>query len=487
LTDAIELIDVDRHRRDRHRHDPDRAELRLDDIPDDDPVTAEMLARGETVGVFQCESSGARNTLIKLGARAVTDLAVANAFFKPGPSLGGMAGTFVRRYRGQEPVSYLHPALEPILGSTKGVLIFQEQILRIAVEIAGLSWAQADHLRRGIKFQAGEMDEMAAQFIQGCQRPAPHGPGFTRQQAETLWSQIEPFSGYGFNQGHAMAYANVSYQSAYLKAHWPAAFMCARLKNWGGFHHPAMYMAEAMRLGIEVRVPHVNHSKRAFSLDWEAGQAVLWMGLSWVRDLRRSSVRAIVEERRRQRFASLRDLAMRVSLQSKELDHLIQCGALDGLGESRMAMLAESRSMQSSGHALQLSFDLGLSQGDVESWAQSLAWERQVLGYPVSGFREPLKLITERLPEYEGLSQLPETHQRLVNTAGVRLPGWTGGKGFYLWDGKTWVIVRGGESLRAPPVWEPVLLHGRWMARPWELSWFQAQDLSRLATLPGKR
>ena len=231
-------------------------------------------------------------------------------------------------------------------------------------------------------------------------------------------------------------------------------------------------------MGLELRPPHINHSERAFSLAWAGGQAVLWMGLGWVRDLRRDSVRAIVKERKRRRFASLRDLAIRVPLQSKELAHLIQCGALDGLGACRAAMLAESKTLQSSGHALQLSFEFGLPQVDTESWAQCLDWERQLLGYPVSGFREPLKLAARQLPDHTRLSQLPETRQQSVTTAGVRLPGWTGGKGFYLWDGETWVIVRG--DVKAPSFWEPVLLRGRWVARPWELAWFQAQAISIL-------
>ena len=125
------------------RHDP---AFRLADIPLDDRATAALIERAETIGVFQCESDGAQRTLRKLRARTVADLAIANAFFKPGPAMGGMAAAFVRRYRGEEAVAYLHPALKPILGPTKGVLIFQEQILRLAREIAGLTWAQADQI-----------------------------------------------------------------------------------------------------------------------------------------------------------------------------------------------------------------------------------------------------------------------------------------------------------------------------------------------------
>ena len=360
-------------------HDP---AFRVEEIPLDDPPTGDLLARGETIGVFQCESDGAQRTLRKLRARTVADLAIANAFFKPGPATGGMAGEFVRRYRGEEAVRYLHPALARILGPTKGVLIFQEQILRVATEIAGLSWAQADHLRRGMShFGVDQMQAMAEQFIQGCMRPAPDGPGFTRQQAQTLWEQVLPFAGYGFNQGHATAYADVSYRSAYLKTHWPAEFLCARLANWGGFHHPVIYMAEAILLGIAVRPPHVNVSGEAFTLTMDDQRPTtndqrtatdegrpptedgprtthyaartthhaLWMGLGAVRDLRHAAIHAIIAERGRRPFAGLRDLLGRVELQTKEATHLIQCGALDGLAASRAELLAEAEEITHGG------------------------------------------------------------------------------------------------------------------------------------------
>ena len=179
---------------------------------------------------------------------------------------------------------------------------------------AGLTWAEADRLRKGIsKFQAKEMEAIRARFVGGCQERS----GLTAVQAETLWGQIEPFAGYGFNQGHATAYADVSYRSAYLKAHYPAEFLCARLADWGGFHHQAIYIAEAVRLGIRVRPPHVNHSGSSFTLAWECGlgavsdtrpQPVLWMGLGQVRDLRRAAMEAIIAARRERLFNRLMDL-----------------------------------------------------------------------------------------------------------------------------------------------------------------------------------
>jgi DNA polymerase III alpha subunit len=202
LADAAELV--------RSFDDP---AFDVDAIPLDDPATGDQLMAGETIGVFQCESTGAQRTLRQLKARTVRDLAVANAFFKPGPATGGMAVRFVRRYRGEEAVRYLHPTLEPILRATRGVLLFQEQVLRVAREIAGLSWEEADRLRKGMsKFDAGEMTALAQRFQEGCRRTAPDGPGFDPAQARQLWEQVAAFAGYGFNQGHATAYADVSYR-----------------------------------------------------------------------------------------------------------------------------------------------------------------------------------------------------------------------------------------------------------------------------------
>jgi DNA-directed DNA polymerase III PolC len=498
LADTAELV--------RRHHDP---AFRLADIPLDDPATAELLERAETIGVFQCESDGAQRTLRKLKARTVADLAVANAFFKPGPAMGGMAAAFVRRYRGEEPVAYLHPSLEPILGPTKGVLIFQEQILRLAREIAGLTWAQADQLRRGMShFGSDQMTAIQQEFVQGCRRPPPEGPGFTLSQANTLWEQVMPFAGYGFNQGHATAYADVSYRSAYLKARYPAEFLCARLADHGGFHHPAIYMAEAVRLGFAVRPPHVNFSGEAFTLTTDDGRwtsarppfgmdagsrlsedqrsstvngpsSVLYMGLGQVRELRQSAIAEILQERKRGSFAGLRDLLRRVDLRPKEIAHLIRCGALDGLAANRAALLAESTQVHR-GSAEQMAFDFALPEAPAETMRERWDWESAVLGLPVSAFAHPLALVDERLPAHIRLAELPRSRGRPAAVAGVRLPGWTGGPGFFLSDGDTFVIVKTDRSAKHPAPWQPLLIQGRWTGDGWGSYWLQADQLNPL-------
>ncbi|MBX3012873.1 MAG: DNA polymerase III subunit alpha [Caldilineaceae bacterium] len=457
----------------RRHYDPD---FQLEAIPLVEAATAHLLRTGDTVGVFQCESSGARRTLRQLQVQSVQDLAVANAFFKPGPATGGMANHFVRRYRGEEPVTYLHPALAPILGPTKGVLIFQEQVLRVAHTVAGLSWLEADALRKGMsKFEAETMAQMRNRFVEGCQRPAPAGPAFTPEQAATLWEQVLAFAGYGFNQGHATAYADVSYRSAWLKAHYPAAFLVARLAHAGGFHHPAIYLAEAQRLGIPVSPPHINHSRRHFrmTLTGEEGDApLLWMGLGQVRSLRRSTIAAILAQRKVRPFASLADLRARVALQQKELIHLIQGGALDGLGESRMALLEAAQVKRQTASAWQLTFAFSAPATPAESPAQRLQWERQVLGLPVSV--HPVDLI-DATTHASTLTQASDHPGRRMRLAVTRLPGWTGGKGFFVSDGTTYAVAIPTSKLPAPRPWVPLLLTGRWVVDEWGGGTLQAE------------
>ncbi|MEZ4663224.1 MAG: hypothetical protein R2911_37235 [Caldilineaceae bacterium] len=461
------------------------ADFRVDAIPLDDAKTGAAIAAGDTCGVFQCESSGAQRTLRQLQAHSVADLAAANAFFKPGPATGGMAAAFIRRYRGEEQAAYLHPALEPILRPTQGVLLYQEQILRVAREIAGLSWAEADHLRRGMsKFRAYEMETMRARFVEGCMRPAPAGPAFEQNQADTLWEQIKAFAGYGFNQGHATAYADVSYRSAYIKEHWPAAFLAARLANYGGFHHPAIYMAEAVRLNIAVRPPHINQSDRHFTLrfaevaDGEA-KPVLWMGLGQVKSLRRNAVQSIIGERNKEPFTSLRDLLGRVELQQKEVTHLIQCGALDGLAANRATLLAEANDLQGRGghSAQQMTFAFIEYSAPDETSAQRLAWEQRILGQPVSV--HPLELMNLEGETFTSLKEAQSEVGRPCRLAATRLPGWTDGKGFFISDGQSFAIAQGHAPLPRPRAWEPLLLSGRWRSDEWGGGWFQVEQLEK--------
>jgi len=196
--------------------------------------------------------------------------------------------------------------------------------------------------------------------------------------------------------------------------------------------------------------------------------AVLFMGLGQVRDLRQSAAQAIIAERTTRPIADLRDLVRRVELRAKEVRGLIQCGALDGLGESRAAMLAEADEIRHAGRgrgsslaAGQMAFPFARPQAPPETPAQRLAWEQQLLGLPVSV--HPLDLVADTLPDHLPLRDLPDCAGRPVTVVGVRLPGWTGGPGFFLSDADTFVIVRGDREMKAPPPWRPVVLTGRWL------------------------
>lgn len=458
--------------------------FRLSDIPAQDESTGQMIARGDTVGVFQCESTGAQRTLRQLQARSVADLAVANAFFKPGPATGGMAAAFIRRYRGEEEASYLHPSLVPILQSTYGVLLFQEQILRVAREIAGLSWAEADHIRRGMsKFRTHEMTSIRERFVSGCQRPHPHGPALSPEQANTLWEQVLAFAGYGFNQGHATAYADVSYRSAYLKQHWPAAFLTARLIEQGGFHHPAIYLAEMNQFGVSIRPPHINHSLRYFTLafegDAENQQTVLWLGLGQVRSLRKASVQSIIEARGDALFVSLQDLARRVLLQPKELTHLIQCGALDGLAAHRAELLDQADDIRRAKNLQQMSFGFeSVDSPPEESRADRLSWEQHLLDYPVTV--HPLDIVALPQANFVPLSELNKHPGQRNHVVGVRLPGWTGTGGFYLGDRRCYVRAGFSQKRKNPRPWHPLHLTGRWLLDEWGGGWFQIDTCHEL-------
>jgi DNA polymerase III alpha subunit len=329
-------------------------------------------------------------------------------------------------------------------------------------------------------------------FADGCCLPTPDGPGFSREQAARLWEQVIAFAGYGFNQGHATAYADVSYRSAYVKAHWPAEFLCARLADSGGFHHPAVYVAEAERLGIAVRPPHVNFSGEAFALTYEydvdGERPVLWMGLGQVRDLRRASIRAIVAERSAAPFSGPADLLARVSLSPKEIDHLVRCGALDGLGASRAAMLGDSAAAGRAGasgrggSAGQMSFGfMNVSTVQAETDADRVSWETEILGRPVSA--HPLRLLEPRRGDVT-LRRLSETAGRPATARAVRIPGWPGGAGFFAGDGDTFVIARPDKALAAGrarwPVWRPMRLSGRWLRDEWDGGWFQVEGYEML-------
>ena len=405
VADCVELI---------RQRQPD---FTLDRIPLDDAATADTLSLAHSIGCFQVESPGMRFTLRELAVRNIDDLIAALALYRPGPLKGGLKDAFVRRHLGQEVAEYLHPALEPILRETYGVILYQEQVLRIAHEVAGLTLGEADMLRRAMsKFRsAHEMEQLRLQFVDGAQSTS----GIDAATAGAIWDLMAAFAGYGFPKAHAAGYGVVAYRMAYLKTHYPAEFFAARLAVWGGFYSPRVYMSEARHLGLRVKPPHVNHSREAFTFDLDDGQT-LWMGLGQVRDLTHATIQTIVEQ---QPFTAFDDFLIRARPLYGEAVNLIRAGALDGFGSALDLLASIERARWHGRHTAQLSLMEAESSSPnvAASLAVRAAWEIEVLGTLVSV--HPLQLVADKIasPALIQGTELEANVDRTVTLRGVRL------------------------------------------------------------------
>jgi DNA-directed DNA polymerase III PolC len=299
----------------------------LENIPLEDGQTADNVRHGRTIGCFQIESPGMRATLKEVQADTPDNVMAALALFRPGPLTGGLKDAFVRRHLGQEAVSHIHPALSSILDETHGVFLYQEQVLRVAHELAGFSLAESDLLRRAMShFDPGkQMQTLKEKFI----RSAGERHHITPNLAERIWDMMAAFAGYGFPKAHSASYALTAWRSAWCKTHYPAEFMAAVLANWGGYYSQSTYLMEARRLGLRLHAPHVNYSLAQFNVTYIEGQAHLYMGMDQLRDLTRETQQRIMRLRP---FASLADLLTRVFPRKGEARNLIEVGALEGFG-----------------------------------------------------------------------------------------------------------------------------------------------------------
>jgi DNA-directed DNA polymerase III PolC len=454
IADCVELV---------QQRQPD---FTLESIPQQDAAAAQTLATARTIGCFQTESPGMRMTLRELSTRTVNDLIVALALYRPGPLKGGLKDAFVRRHLGQEPAEYLHPALEPILRETYGVILYQEQVLRIAHEVAGFSLGDADILRRAMsKFRsAHEMERLHAQFVAGAQATS----GLDVTVAQQVWELMAAFAGYGFPKAHAAGYAVVAYRMAYLKTHCPAEFMAARLAVPGGFYRPSTYMSEARQLGLTVKPPHVNHSDEAFTLE---PPQTLWMGLGQVRELTHTTLKTIVARRP---FESLEDFLARAQPQYVEAVNLVKVGALDGLGNAKAMLSQLERDRWHGRHTGQMGLLVTQPMMAIPDPTphERAAWERKVLGMLVSV--HPLQLVAKELAQHRLIrsDELSRHAGQDVTLAGVRLAAhrfsaqqapmllvdMEDEAGIYqvLWSGAALDRYRSALSQR-----EPVLIRGR--------------------------
>jgi DNA polymerase-3 subunit alpha len=300
----------------------------LSRIPLDDARTYEMLARGETVGLFQVESAGMRRALIDMRPDRIEDLIALGALYRPGPMAN--IPTYCARKHGTERPDYIHPKLEPILRETFGVIIYQEQVLQIAQVLSGYSLGQADLLRRAMgKKIKKEMEAQRADFLSGAVER-----GVDRSQAEAIFELLARFADYGFNKSHAAAYALVTYQTAYLKAHYPVEFLAASMTlSMGNTDKLAEFRTEAARLGIIVEPPSINRS----GVDFDVAGNTIRYALAAIKGVGRTAIETIVAVRDRP-FADFGDYARRINARAvnkRVLENLAAAGAFDELERER--------------------------------------------------------------------------------------------------------------------------------------------------------
>ena len=386
----------------------------LEKIPLADKQTGETVSTGKTIGCFQIESPGMRATLKLIRALNPDDIMAALALYRPGPLRGGLRDAFIRRHNKTEPVSQLHPSLTAVLDDTYGVILYQEQVLRIAHEIAGLNLAESDLLRRAMShFDPGkQMQNLKEKFIRGANDRQQIAPDL----AEKIWDMMAAFAGYGFPKAHAASYAQVAWNSAWCKTHYPAEFLSAVLANWGGYYSQRVYLMEARRLGFPPRPPHINSSGRECTVVYPGGSPVLYLGLDQVRDLTNRTIQRMLQQRP---FNSLEEFLLRVDPRPAEAQNLIRCGALQGLGSiPSLLRQLETGSRKPGQPSL---FEVEPSN-DEPDWtlAERVAAQQDILGIGVDA--HPLELYADQLRRTHAVSTIEalEISGKQVVVAGVR-------------------------------------------------------------------
>ncbi len=390
----------------RERHGID---LKPQDIPLDDPEIYKLLSSGEVTGVFQVESAGMRRTLMKLQPTVFEDVIAVLALYRPGPM--HYIDLYIDRKHGRKPVEYRHPLLEPILKETYGIMIYQEQVIRTAMDLAGYSASEADLMRRAVgKKKEEELKAHRTRFVEGAVQR-----GIPPEVAHEIFNDIEFFADYGFNKAHAAAYAVLTCQTAYLKAHYPLEFMAALLTiERHNTDKLPILIAECRRMGIEILPPDINRSSTGFTIE---GKGIRF-GLEGVKNVGTASVEAILRAREKGGpFKSLEDFCSRVDLREvgkRALESLIKVGALDSFGEraallaameKMMALSAEARRARGAGQlALALPISIKLPRVKPASRKEILDWEKELVGayiseHPVARI---LPLLSNQVSHYLG-------------------------------------------------------------------------------------
>ncbi len=392
-------------------------DIDIDSLPLDDEKTYQLLMRGDTDGVFQLESTGMKDTLVKMKPDCIEDVIALIALYRPGPM--NMVPEFISRKQGRTRIAYEVPELEAILKETYGVIVYQEQVMQIASMIGHYTMAEADTLRKVMsKKKPEEMEKEKPKFLQGAKiKKIPE------QKAKKIWEQMETFAEYGFNKSHSTAYAMISYQTAYLKAHYPAEFMAALLTSEKDNRDKIIkHIAGCKEMGINVLPPDINESLRDFSVSG----AHIRFGLAAVKNVGVGAIDAIIDARNRQgKFHSFDHFCGQVDprkINKRVVESLIKCGAFDSLGHKRSQLMASYEEIMELAQRLRKEKSSGqgsifdqLDQRDglnadpphpsfmpaVPEWdhKELLAYEKETLGFyvtghPLSRFAGQLSLVT---------------------------------------------------------------------------------------------
>ncbi len=406
-------------------------EIDLANLPLDDRRTFQLFRTANTTGVFQLESGGMKKNLKELRPNQFEDIIAMVALYRPGPM--EFIPEFIARKHGYKKVKYLHPLLKPILENTYGVMVYQEQLMRMARELAGFTPSEADVLRKAVGKKIKKLlDEQKEKMIDGMTNNQ-----IEPRIASQIWHMVEPFAQYGFNAAHATCYALIGYQTAYLKSHYPTEFMAALMTSeQNDIERIAFLVDECRQMKIKVLPPNVNQSDQDFS---KAANAIIHFGLNAIKNVGRQVVESIVQERKQNgSFKSVADFIERVQsrdLNKKSLESLIKCGALDDFGE-RNQLLASLDQMLGLAHETQrakqngqISLFAGQAADNLPSLKLAaaapagkkdyLSWEKELLGLYLS--EHPLKDYQERLVKLASSCQNLSREQvgRRVKVGGI--------------------------------------------------------------------
>ena len=405
----------------------------LQNLDLNDEATYRLLASGDTTGVFQLESSGMKDLLVRLKPERFDDVIALVALYRPGPMESGMIDDYVARKHGRRRVEYLVPELEPILEETYGVIVYQEQVMKIGSVLANYTMAEADDLRKAMGKKIPEiMAEHRDRFMRGTAEN-----GIPADKAKQMFDLIEKFGGYGFNKSHSAAYALIAYQTAYLKAHFPVEFIAALLTSeMNSTDGVVKYIAECRSHSIPVLPPDVNKSEKEFTVD----DSRIRFGLVAVKNVGGNAIDAIIEARGEQQFSSLFDACERIDLKKvnkRVIESLIKCGAFDSTDSNRSQMMASMESALEYGQRVQKERNdpqMGLfASGDrqqpinaptmpeISEWddKQLLAFEKESLGFYLTG--HPLNRYEQVLDKFTNANAI--TIKDINDGGAVRIGG----------------------------------------------------------------